>query len=441
MINRLIKTFSFDEDIRRDLIFSDPTKIRLNTEDAGNTRIQLKKNVAGDFPLDADLFIKTPLIDPQAVMKWLKFEAIVKEDPVTFILPTDVGLGFKVRTSGSDFYFDGAAWVVAGLSDWSTEAQLNDNFDTFPIATIGDKKIGFIINLTTTDAKQTPEVRCLKLLGEFDIDYMEDIIYRSFIRKLHTSFRSTSLIVFRQPSTASSVDLDTLLENKGYSITGIRNVFNVTDDPLKLTDLNAGYTPGAARSDGFTFEPGIVDYSSPITADKRVAIAFEYVPRVFVRIGVDYQPYEIPAFPSIVIENITEVFRAGFTIERNAGMSDFIRDKAALTAVKELPPETKVLRLQLAMYTNNVTDQARMITDINSFLKKDRKLLSSGSAREYSLRIFEMVNMSKNQEFADNNDTMVNMATIEILGVEFFNDESIDVPLIAVGGFKITTSI
>ena len=45
MINRLILNFVFDDKIRNDLSFSDSSKIRLNTEDKSNPKLQLKLNL------------------------------------------------------------------------------------------------------------------------------------------------------------------------------------------------------------------------------------------------------------------------------------------------------------------------------------------------------------------------------------------------------------
>lgn len=186
MINRLIKNFIFDERIRSALVFSDDTKIRLNSEDPRTPRLELKASF-GLFPTEADLCVETPLTTPNALLKWLKFEAV----KIGNELPIGTFVGFKLKTPTNNYFWNGSSWAVATLSDWMSEPDLNANISTFPISTVGSRSVGVIVNLRTTNPQVTPRITSLKLLGEFDIDYLDDIIYESFIRKLNTQFRST----------------------------------------------------------------------------------------------------------------------------------------------------------------------------------------------------------------------------------------------------------
>lgn len=432
MINRLIRNFTFDNAIRSDLVFSDPTKIRLNTENEANTFIQLTADSVGKFSTDADLFIEGPLITPEAVQKWLKFEAI-QDDEAN--IPAGTSLGFKVKTTSSDFYWDGAAWVVAGLSDWMTEADFNANFDTFPIDTVGDRSIGVIVNLVTTDDTVTPKVKQLKLLGEFDIEFLEDIIYDGVIRTLNTSFRSTGQILFSATATGTSVDLNTVLENKSYNITGIRKVINQTDDPLKLTNLFSSYTPGASRQDGFTNEPGTVDFTVPIASGKIIEITFEHVPTFSIRTGQDF--FQVPNFPHIVFESIQTVDRVGFTVQDTNSLKDFIRDKAALSAVVQFGARQEVLRFNYALFTNSQLDQMRISNDLNSFFANNRSIKSFGLDCDYDLDIVQRIDTSRNKASKeaggvdDRTDTNTDIGSFELLSVNFYDKPSIDVPLVS----------
>src|SRR3989344_1555777 len=283
MINRLIKNFIFDERIRSSLVFSDDTKIRLNSEDLRTSRLELKVS-SGLFPTDPNLYVETPLTTPNSLLKWLKLEAVKIGDE----LPLDTSVGFKVKTLAGNYFWNGSAWAVATLSDWMSESDFNANFSAFPISTVGNRSIGIIINLRTTNPQVTPRITALKLLGEFDIDYLDDIVYESFIRKLNTEFRSTSKIVFPTSTTGTSVDLKALLENKSYNITGIRSVYNLTDDGLRVTNLFDTYMPGILKQDGFTFEPGVVQFQSSIAAGKLIEVTFEYVPEIMVNTGQVY---------------------------------------------------------------------------------------------------------------------------------------------------------
>lgn len=431
-ISRLIRNFIFNERSRVGLTFSDPTKIRLNTEDRIITKIQLKKlDATGKFSTDANLFIETALITPDALQKWLKFEAIVTEDSDTFSLPAGTSVGFKVKTTVGNRYWNGSSWAVAGLSNWNTEAEINDNIDSFPIATIGNKGIGMVVNLVTTDPTITPEVRELKLAGQFDIEFLDDIVYDSLIRKLNTDFRSSSVLRFPSTGSISSIDLNTVLENKGYNITGIRSVYNLTDDPLRLTNLFDGYVPGNIRQDGFTKDPGTITFLSSIPINKVVDIQFEYVPEIYVRAGQDF--FEVPTFPSIIFENILDI-EDRFTVrDTNDIGEDFVRDKANLTAIVQRAPRQQTLRFEYAVFTDRQLDQMRLINDINKFWANNKTVNSFGIDFAYEVKVVQQMATARNTKAVDDTDTNVATGSFDLLGVLFYDKPSEDVALVGIG--------
>lgn len=441
MINRLIKTFIFDEAVRGDLVFSDITKIRLNTTDLSKPRIQLKVDpVTGAFSTDANLFIKTPLMTPNSANKWLQFEQLNVDDLDN---PVGTTVQFKVRTTGSDFFWTGSAWAVAGLSDWNSPLDISENIDTFPIATIGNKSIGFIINLATTDPAITPNVTELKLLGEYDIDFLDDIIYDGVIRTLNTQFRSTSSLVFPVTGASiSSLNLNTVLENKAYNITGIRKSINLSTDPLKLIDITDTYTPGTARQDGFTNDPGVVTFINPIGIGESVKVVFEYVPEILIRRSQDH--FEVPTFPTLVFESIRTSDRVNFFMpDTNSYGRDVIRDKPNLTGILQFSPRQESLLFEFAIFTNRQEDQVKLADDLNSFFARTRSIKSFGLDNEYDLDLVQKVNTSRNKASKeaggadDTTDTNIADGAFELLSVLFFDKASKDVPLTGSGQFNI----
>ncbi len=438
MIQRLIKNFIFDERIRSGLVFSDDTKIRLNTEDKANPKIQLKLDALKNFPLNADIFVETPITTPNAVQKWLKFEARVTEDKDTKGVPVGTSLGFKIKTTAGNRYWNGSTWAVATLSDWSTEAEVNDNFDTFPIAAVGDKGIGVVINLVTTDKTKTPEVRETKLLGEFDIDVLDDLVYDGIIRKLNSDFRSSSVLRFPTTGSIPSIDLATVLENKGYNITGIRAVYNLTDDPLKLVNLFSSYAPGAPRQDGFTNDPGTITFTGAIAANKTVSVQFEYVPEFYVRSGQDF--FEVPTFPSIIFENIISVDDRFTVRDTNSVGQDFIREKSTLSAVLQRGARQQTIRFEYVIFTDRQLDQMRLVNDINAFWSREKVIESFGLGCQYNINIVEQVN-TRNQTTADDTDTNVAAGSFDILGVLFHDKLATDEALVGDGQLNIDAEL
>lgn len=441
MINRLIKNFIFDERIRSALIFSDDTRVRLNSEDPRTPRLELKAS-SGLFPTDPDLYVETPLTTPNALLKWLKFEAVKIGDE----LPAGTSIGFKLKTPTNNYFWNGSAWAVATASDWMSEPDLNANFSSFPISTVGSRSIGVLVNLRTTNPQVTPRITSLKLLGEFDVDFLDDIIYESFIRKLNTEFRSTSKIVFPMSTAGTSVDLKALLENKSYNITGIRSAYNLTDDQLRVSSLFDTYTPGSLTQDGFTFEPGTVQFQASVPAGKLVEVTFEYVPEIMVNTGQDY--FEPATFPSLVIEEIESIDRLGFTAQDTVGHGrDLVRDIPNLSGVLQFSPEVKTLRISYAVFTGLQLDQMRLSQDISSFFSANHALKSYGLDTDYDLDVGEKINNSRTKTkreadgSQDASDTNIATGSVDILAVKFFHKPSVDVPLIKDGGVKIAITI
>lgn len=419
MITNIINNININETIRSDLVFSDSTKIRLNTENKRDPRIQLKENnVTGFFPLDNDIFVELPFIEPNRLRKWLRFEAITNVADN----PSALTVQFKVKTTSGNFFYDGANWVAAGLSDWNTQQEISDNISTFPISTIGNKKISFVVNLKTTDKNSTPVLREIKLAGEYQIEFFEDIVYDSIMRKLNTEFQSTSIISL-QSVGQSSVDLGTTLENQSYNITGIESVYNVTDDSLRVNNLFDSYVQGSQKQDGFTFEPGVVNFSSSIDSGDVIEITFKYLPEFIIKTSQDF--FEVPSYPSVVFEQIEEVRRVGhFIKDTNSIGRDSVRDFALNDALVQESPSQKTFRFNWAAFTNLQLDQMRLTRDLNAFWAKNKTIKSWGLDIDYDVIINEEFDSKENSKTNDNTDTNVATGSFDILGVLFYDKDS-----------------
>lgn len=430
MENRLIKNFCFVEEERKNLSFSDDTKIRLNTENLTRQGVQLKADADNKFSTDADISVATPQIEPQALMEWLLFESIYeRESNQSFDLPDGTSIGFRITTQADDYFWDGGSWEVAGAGDWNTEAEIRINISTLPIATIGSKKIGFRMNLKTTNPNNTPFVHELKLAGLFDVDYFDDLVYDSVIRLLNTNFRSTSVVRLATGSSSiSSIELATILENKGYNIFEVKSVFNLTDDPLKLTNLHDSYAPGAVKQDGFTFEYGTETFDAPIPAEKLVEIKFIYVPEISIKVNQDY--YEVPTYPHITIPRITPVERRGFIMrDANSYGVDFIRDKENNVAIQQRSPSQNTYRFDFMLHTTEI-DQFRLLSDIKRFFANTKELITFGLFNKHPIQIIDEIDTVGNSTTSDNVDTNLAKGSFDVIGVVFYDIPSIDVPLI-----------
>jgi len=433
-LQRLIKNFTFNEDIRSGLTFSDVTKVRLNTSNPLKQRIMLKK-ISGAFSTDADLFIETPFIEPHGLKTWLKFEALVVEDPLTFALDTDLTVQFKIKTSGGNLFWDGADWVPAGASDWSSELDVNENIAALDLASIGDKKLAFVINLATSDPDKTPEVLELKLVGQFEVDVLDDLVYATVIRKLNAEFRSSSILQFDSLGS-SSIDLNTVIENTGYKITDIRAVYNITVDPLRVTNLFDSYSPGAPNDDGFTNKPGTIDFTTAIPTDDIIEVVFIFVPAIYVKLKQDI--IEVPVFPSLIFTKRREI-DDGFRVKDNFSTGrDIVRDKPNLTAVVTEGARQQTIRFEYSIFTNRELDSMRLINDINRFWSNNKSVTSRALGCKFNVNVIDQVNTNSG---SDDTDTDEATGSFDILGVTFQDKEAEDVPIVGKGQFNVDASI
>jgi hypothetical protein len=441
VINRLVKAFVASEELRSKLTFSDVAKIRLNCDDKLRPRIELKK-VGSGFSTDSDIFFETPSTTPNALQKWLGFEVIPRDGQQ----PAGTSLGFKVKTTGGNLYWSGSDWVSAGASDWMSADALSTNLASLPLASIGDKSIALVVNLRTTNAAVTPSVVALKLLGEFDIEFLEDIVYDGVIRTLNTQFRSSSLVVFPTSGSTDTFDLSAVLENKSYNITAVRKVVDLSDDPLKLKNLLSSYSPGPSRQDGFTNDPGTIVLTNVVPVSHLLEVTFEYVPEFIIKTGQDY--FEVPAFPSVVFERIVDSDRSNFAMrDTNAYGKEFVRDTATLSAVLQFSPTQKAIRFEYAVFTNLQVDQMRLISDLAQFFSKTKTVRSFGLDEEYDVIIIDEVDTFRNkarveaQGRLDQTDTSIATGSFDVLGVLFFHKPSIDVPLVGEGQVSVDVTL
>lgn len=429
MINRLIKTFVFDEKIRSGLTFSDDTKIRLNTEDKVFPRIELKKQSTELYSLDADLYVETPFMTPNAVKQWLMFEGLLPDDTQ----PIGTTIKYRLKTAAGEFYWNGA-WVVAGASDWSTEDEINTNINTLAVDATNTRSLAVLVNLQTTDQNVTPQVKEVKILGQMDIDFLDDIVYNCVVRKLNTSFRSSSQIEL-EASGASNFDLSTVLENTGYNITGIRSVYDLTDDPGRYTNLFNSYVPGAAKSDGFTNKAGTVNFTSSPTSGNFLEVTFEFVPEIIIKTDQDFN--EVSVFPSLVFENILSTGRDGFFMPgTNSNGRDMIRDKVLFTGVLQFAPRQESIRFDYAIFTNMQIDQMRLVQDFNAFLENNRILQTWGLDEQVDLNILKSIDTSRNRASKesggadDKTNTNTADGSFELLAVPSYDKVSININIV-----------
>lgn len=554
MINRLIKSFIFNEDSREDIVFSDPNKIRMNparnkklahsnhrsdetneerrlSGDYNDPGVELKLNANG-YSLDEWIYVRTPITNPKGVNNWTGFDVDIQSPDGTSILYKP---GSVINDIEEDYYHDGFTWRLAneetrasgsitiddytllsgttlyingyprkegeqwfatndnettaisigedlanfssiGFERSSNQINLyaknfgtignsitistnavggitlsgpnlsggsNGEYNTFNeiqqnISTLldfiintrnGDKTIYWKANLRTNDNKVTPVIHAIKMLGEFEVEWHEDILYDTILQKFHDNVRFTFDYEIYIPSTTNVLDMSSnefIPTNEGYNITGIKNVYNMTVDPHKINDIFDSYIPGPLNEDGETYMPGILNLTTNVNTGDILWAKIEVVPEFAVNTGQDF--YEVLKYPSVVIENIQNTVDTGSTSNYTSESGrDVVRDFINGTAVEVQPPAVNDLRFEYAIFTSNPIDLSRLIIAMNEYFIENRVIRTNALDEKITIRHFSENDMSQSPDLND-----VNTATgVFILrSVPFYIKKSLEVPLV-----------
>ncbi len=431
-LKRLIKVFCFENKQRPDIILSDPTKIRLNTEAApGHVQLNGGFEDANPFPLDTDLTVRSTFMIPNGIKQWTFFEAVRNE-------PVETTLRYRFDNGLREIWFDGAAWITAGATDWNTELEIQTNISTFPF---DNNALSVLTNMLTTDITITPKLESINMLGLFEFEVYEDL-FKSLLIKLFDDVRPCTDAVASVITTTSSFDLSGVeygLQNDGYNIIDVLRIYNKTDDPLEKNNIVDTYTPGALNQDGQTNAPGTVTTTVPIDAGKIVKLKIQYVPEIADYTDEDY--FEIAKVPLVALETVEEIVRRdGFrvdsaTSESGAGGA-VIRDFTNMTAVQVLPPAQIDLRIGYAVFTDSNRDQKRLMEEIEKFFQSNKQLFSFAFDEAYGMNVIKRIEYEAK---GASGNLRKATGTFDIRGIVLYELSAVNVPLVQRVNIDITT--
>jgi len=495
MIHKLIKSWIFNEAERRNTMLM-TAGVRLNAEEIKYPRLQLKESGSG-FDTSSDLYVRTKLQKPNALKKWLQFQVEWRtnegsfyseyslllsnksgntfdyeqfggmakvgdkiyqgdyETTITVVNDTTIELAdgtnfingrvYALRSScmvnirlvdeSNNMYFhNGADWVMATVSDWNTPFQVNNHIQDLDLLTFG-KGIKFDINLKSNDSKYTPYVTSVDLLGEFDLDFIQDIIYDSLFYLIKEEINVTNRLTFALPTLTDTFDLNDPsyeLSNDGYNFTAIVSAYNLTTDGERLNNIASSYTPGAQRPSG-SYAPGIITFSSAQPADSIIEVELKYYPELAIFTNQDY--YEVARMPSIVFESIQQ---QNVVAWKNSNIGkNVIRDKINLTATQVKSPEQFDLVFEYAVFTSNQSDQLRMGEALYSLFNRLRVVNSWGLDEPYPVTSMEVFN---SQNVANTSNVNTHVGSFRIHNIAAFFREPIDVRLVGRLVNQLTTN-
>lgn len=355
-LKRIIKSFDFTPDKRSQMTFSAST-IRL--DDQKGVRLTL---VSGEFSTAANLNAKTWTTRPRSAKRWIGFMADVKHYKDT-LGDVVTAVQYRLGTGADEMHWDGFDWVVSGASDWNTEAEVANNIHLFPV---GDQTIQVILNLSTTDANYSPEVKRIKLLYESDLEEIEDYIWRTCLNEFKENVRPIGEHAIELAVASDAIDLDAFPIETPYNIVSIDSVYNVTDDPDKLVDLFVSYDSGSR----------VITLDDPISAGKVAFIRFTYEPEVAVTTSQDYTEHE--KVPEILIEQIVK--------ENDLGIvgSDYVINKATGSGWK-VPTRQADIDCSCQFIADKAKDYARMSDAIRRYFRQNDLITSRGTDEKFRL--------------------------------------------------------
>jgi len=356
-LKNLIKSFEFSEAVRSKITLG--SKVRLNPS---THRIQLEEKSDNTYPTDNNLYVKTWITNPLSVKQWLGFHVVdVHYQDYSGTVLTS--LGFRLSDGINQYAWIGSAWVVSA-SVWNTEQEVADHISTFPTTS---KKLQVVINLKTTDENVTPEVKEIKILWSSDIEFQEDLIYRSLIPFLKEKIRPIADHVVKLSANSTTIDLDNFPLETPYNIIGIDSVYNHTTDSEHSNDLFQSYNSGTK----------VITLKSSISADNLAWIRFTWEPEIAVTTSQEF--YEIDKVPAIHITGISLTDKIQF------GSGDYVANKGSGSAVKVNAPLQADIDIVLLGLTSSAKDQMRLSDEIKKFFSNNVFLKSKNLDENYDL--------------------------------------------------------
>jgi len=395
-----IKEFDFDPrtdiDVFTALTFSDTDKIRLS---GSKFHIRLKKDSDGNYPLDTDIWARTWTTNPKSLRRLEMVQVFSNAD-----FDDDIDVQLRIYDGSDDYYWDGAAWSVAGVGDWNTETEINAHITTFNI--LPDRTFAITLNLSTVDVEKTPIVTEVRVLMRIRIDYIEDLIYRSLIPFIKANVRP--LANFPLPAlTADSItiDLNNYNLDTNFNIVDVEAVFDFSSDSELLCDL----------LDNYNTTTKVITLTSTISTGNIPFILFRYEPEVVYTTSQDFLDGVViddAQLPAIILERVEIPVESDY----NLGARETIVDKGTYRAVIIPAPFRATFEFRVHGCTDKGTDEFRLMSALLKFLEANKFVTSIGLDESYSMILVKEIRDLNTPNRADEHTfwTMFNILNVRM---------------------------
>jgi hypothetical protein len=152
-------------------------------------------------------------------------------------------------------YHNGVSWVAAGLN-WNTAAQVDYYVNVFPLT--AEKQVRVKVRMTPgSQGKTTPYLNWVTIYADLEYDFQVDLL-RSMKEWLerHIWIRASYYVEQPQPTqggtsstcvSSTSSDIIMIVDKKWEELSGPAEVYNLTTDPNRTTNLFAGFVQGGIQ--------------------------------------------------------------------------------------------------------------------------------------------------------------------------------------------------
>lgn len=291
---------------------------------------------------------------------------------------------------------------------WSPEADVANHIGAFML-TVNSRKLQVVTNLKTTDRDYAPQVKDLKVLWASDIDAIEDAITRSLLPDMKESIRPRAEIIVTQATAISSFTLALLAPEVAYNIKEVDAVFDLTDDPEKLTDLLSSFAGGTAT------------LASAIPANHKMLVRFLYQPVVAFTTSPDYD--EIDKLPSITIRDVKS---EGANVRAS---NDFVVNRSTGEGTVVKAPIQGDLVLRIEWRTEKALDHQRLAGELHRYFSNRSLLRLRGEDEDRRLWLVDEYETDIPPD-GDKRGVIMGVLEARVVGVILATQDSIDLPAV-----------
>jgi hypothetical protein len=346
-MRKLIKRWEFEEAQRSRIVLV--SGVRLDPEGF----LELESNASG-FLTTANLSAKTWLSTPRSAKRFIGFESFHVNRTVNLVQVTNVK--FRLSRDGIEqLFWNGSAWVAAASGNWNTEAEVANNISSLALSDT-HRGLQVIVNLSTTNATQSPQVMHVKALYDSDVEWLEDLIARSLKPALEAGIRPIAEAV----ALSTGASTITLTTEASYQIASIDTVYNLTTDPEKLADI----------FQSFNSTTKVVTLTTAPASGDKILIRFKYAPKIDLMPSQDI--IEIAEVPAIGIGNIRT------TMTRPFSDHESVINKATGAGWRLAGGEQADIEVPLNITTSKEKDAHRVSDAVQAFFKENPLLTLKG---------------------------------------------------------------